>query len=72
MNHLPGGDDDLFINQVANASNTRIVVDPDAFTLSEPKKTFRDWVKQKNRKILQAQTTMAAQHLFSDSFSVFS
>ncbi len=49
VNHLPGGDDDLFINQVANGSNTRIVVDPDAFTLSEPKKTFREWVKQKNR-----------------------
>lgn len=49
VNHLPGGDDDLFINQVANASNTRIVVDPDAFTLSEPKKTFHEWVKQKNR-----------------------
>ena len=49
VNHLPGGDDDLFINQVANGTNTRIVVDPEAFTLSEPKKTFREWVKQKNR-----------------------
>ncbi len=49
VNHLPGGDDDLFINQVANGRNTRIVVDPEAFTLSEPKKTFREWVKQKSR-----------------------
>ena len=49
VNHLPGGDDDLFINQVATGTNTRIVVDPEAFTLSEPKKTFREWVKQKSR-----------------------
>ncbi len=49
VNHLPGGDDDLFINQVANSNNTRIVIDPESFTLSEPKKTFREWVRQKNR-----------------------
>ncbi|MFI5193053.1 MAG: glycosyltransferase [Chitinophagales bacterium] len=49
VNHLPGGDDDLFINQVANGGNTRIVIDPESFTLSEPKNTFREWVKQKSR-----------------------
>ena len=49
INHLPGGDDDLFINMVANEKNTGIVVDPDAFTLSEPKNSFSDWIKQKLR-----------------------
>jgi glycosyltransferase involved in cell wall biosynthesis len=49
VNHLPGGDDDLFINQVATRQNTRIVIDPQSFTLSEPKKTFREWVQQKTR-----------------------
>jgi glycosyltransferase involved in cell wall biosynthesis len=49
INHLPGGDDDLFINMVANKQNTNIVIDPDAFTLSEPKKTFGDWIRQKGR-----------------------
>ena len=49
MNHVPGGDDDLFINMVANKRNTRVVIDPDAFTLSESKKTFIQWVRQKNR-----------------------
>ncbi len=48
-NHLPGGDDDLFINKVATRSNTGVVIHPDAFTLSEPKKTFTDWMRQKNR-----------------------
>lgn len=49
LNHVPGGDDDLFINKAAHRNNTTIVIDHDAITLSEPKKTFGKWVKQKNR-----------------------
>lgn len=48
-NHIPGGDDDLFINMAANGTNTAVVVHPDSFTLSKPKKTFRDWIRQKYR-----------------------
>jgi cellulose synthase/poly-beta-1,6-N-acetylglucosamine synthase-like glycosyltransferase len=49
INHLPGGDDDLFIHKVANKHNTRVVVDADAFTISEPKQNFGDWFRQKGR-----------------------
>ncbi|HYF30328.1 MAG TPA: glycosyltransferase [Chitinophagaceae bacterium] len=49
MNHIPSGDDDLFINKVANKRNTAIVIDKDATILSEPKKTFGDWFRQKTR-----------------------
>lgn len=49
INHVPGGDDDLFINRVATKENTAIVIDPDTFTLSEPKKTFSEWFRQKTR-----------------------
>lgn len=49
INHIPGGDDDLFINKVANAKNTRISIDADSLTLSEPKKSFGHWIRQKNR-----------------------
>lgn len=49
INHLPGGDDDLFINKVATSTNTRIAVEPDSITLSEPKKSFANWIRQKNR-----------------------
>jgi glycosyltransferase involved in cell wall biosynthesis len=49
INHVPGGDDDLFINKVATPKNTKIVIDPESFTLSEPKKTFSEWVRQKTR-----------------------
>lgn len=48
-NNIPGGDDDLFINMAANRKNTKINVDKEAFTLSEPPKTFNQWVRQKNR-----------------------
>lgn len=48
-NHVPGGDDDLFINKAATKDNTAIVIDKDAFTLSEPPKTWNQWVKQKKR-----------------------
>ncbi len=49
INHIPGGDDDLFINKVATKKNTAIVVDPDAFTYSAPAKNFSQWWRQKNR-----------------------
>ena len=48
-NHVPGGDDDLFINKAATKKNTAIVIDKDAFTLSEPPKTWKQWIRQKNR-----------------------
>src|SRR5579871_5300569 len=49
INHVPGGDDDLFINKVATGKNTAIVVDPETFMVSEPKKTFGEWFRQKSR-----------------------
>jgi glycosyltransferase involved in cell wall biosynthesis len=49
INHIPSGDDDLFINRVATKENTSVVIDPEAFTLSKPKQTWKDWRKQKNR-----------------------
>ena len=48
-NHLPGGDDDLFINASATRNNTEVVIDKEAFTLSEPKTTWSEWMKQKRR-----------------------
>ncbi len=49
LNHILSGDDDLFINKVATARNTAIVIDQNAITLSEPKKTFGAWMRQKRR-----------------------
>jgi len=49
INHIPSGDDDLFINKVATARNTAVVIDPDAVTRSIPKTTWSGWLKQKSR-----------------------
>lgn len=49
INHLPGGDDDLFIGKVATKNNTAIVTDHEAYTISQPKTDFASWQKQKFR-----------------------
>lgn len=43
------GDDDLFVNKVADRHNTEVVVAPDSFTWSLPKTSFREWRMQKRR-----------------------
>lgn len=48
-NHIPGGDDDLFINNAATKANTKINIDKDSFTLSRPAATWQQWVTQKKR-----------------------
>lgn len=47
--HITSGDDDLFINQVANSKNVNIEIDENSFTYSEPKNTWQDWNYQKKR-----------------------
>ena len=49
INHIPGGDDDLFVNKSATRKNVAVVIDKDAATLSIPRKTWNGWVKQKYR-----------------------
>lgn len=48
-NHVASGDDDLFINTAATKRNTKINIDKDAFTLSDPPGTWSQWIKQKKR-----------------------
>jgi biofilm PGA synthesis N-glycosyltransferase PgaC len=47
--HLISGDDDLFINQNANAVNTAIRINPEAHTYSETKTGLSDYYRQKRR-----------------------
>jgi glycosyltransferase involved in cell wall biosynthesis len=51
---LKSGDDDLFINEIANTKNTAICFSKESFTISEPKITFSDWILQKRRHISTA------------------
>jgi len=47
--NLLSGDDDLFINQVANSKNTSVVISLESQMETEAKSTFFDWIKQKRR-----------------------
>jgi cellulose synthase/poly-beta-1,6-N-acetylglucosamine synthase-like glycosyltransferase len=46
---IRSGDDDLFINRVAKRTNTAIMVNPESYTLSDPKESFGTWITQKKR-----------------------
>ena len=43
------GDDDLFVNREATATNTAVVCTPDSLTWSVPKNSLSDWLHQKRR-----------------------
>ena len=46
---IKAGDDELFVNQVATRGNTAVVLNRDAFTWSQSKKTMKDWLLQRRR-----------------------
>ena len=50
--HILSGDDDLFINEVANKRNTQIIIHKDGQTISNAKTSYRDWFRQKKRHFL--------------------
>lgn len=52
---IRSGDDDLFINEAANATNTAICYHKESFTSSIPKTSLKDWFKQKRRHVSTAQ-----------------
>jgi glycosyltransferase involved in cell wall biosynthesis len=47
--HLSYGDDDLFVNEAANSTNTAIVFERDGHTTSLPHTDFKAWFFQKRR-----------------------
>ena len=46
---IQSGDDDLFINKAATGRNTRIEIQADALTISKPKTSLDQWIRQKRR-----------------------
>ncbi len=56
MSHMniQSGDDDLFVNEVATKKNTAICFSKESFTYSLPKKSWKEWFKQKIRHISTA------------------
>jgi glycosyltransferase involved in cell wall biosynthesis len=52
--HVKSGDDDLFINEVANKTNTAIVFNEDSYTISPAPQSFLQWFRQKRRHVATA------------------
>ena len=46
---LASGDDDLFVNQVADRQNTAVILPPQAHVFSSPKSTWGGYYRQKSR-----------------------
>jgi cellulose synthase/poly-beta-1,6-N-acetylglucosamine synthase-like glycosyltransferase len=65
-NHIFSGDDDLFVNANATSKNTAIEIEPESFSISEPKKSFGQWQTQKIRHM-----STATQYKFKDKFRLF-
>ncbi len=47
--NIKSGDDDLFVNAVANKKNVKIEINKQTYACSETKKNIKDWVYQKKR-----------------------
>ena len=47
--HIASGDDDLFINEIANNNNVSINIEKDTHTISKPENSFKSWIGQKRR-----------------------
>jgi len=48
---IPSGDDDLFVNKSATRHNVRIAANETCITFSEPKESFKEWIRQKRRHV---------------------
>lgn len=53
--NLQSGDDDLFVNENSKKGNTRIEINAQAVTISNPKETFEQWKLQKSRHLSTSQ-----------------
>lgn len=48
---VKSGDDDLFINEVADKGNTALCYVKESFTISAPKESLKGWIRQKRRHV---------------------
>ncbi len=49
---IMSGDDDLFINHVAQKRNTTVCIEKEGITKSKPKEKFNQWFRQKRRHLV--------------------
>lgn len=68
--HIPSGDDDLLISEVACAKNVGLVVKPEAFTYSEAPQTLKEWWRQKRRHLSTSYHYKPKQAFFLGAFGL--
>ncbi|MES2734336.1 MAG: glycosyltransferase [Bacteroidota bacterium] len=61
--HIVGGDDDLFVSEVANRTNVSVCMQPASFMVSIPKVTYGKWIRQKKRHL-----SVGKHYRFKDKF----
>ncbi len=71
--NLSAGDDDMFINQIANSKNTSIVLSSPSFVKFESFRKYRDWIKAKKSNIISKKHFKASDRLLLNllPFSTF-
>ena len=67
---IKSGDDDLFVNEVADSKNTEICISKESFTISQPKNSFKDWVLQKRRHVSTAKLYKTKHQLLLGTFYI--
>ncbi|RYD80131.1 MAG: glycosyltransferase [Sphingobacteriales bacterium] len=68
---INSGDDDLFVNHNATATNTAVQLNPESFTLSQPKKSWMAWFHQKKRH-MRTGKLYKAKHKYALAYIFFS
>ena len=58
--HITSGDDDLFVNEAASATNTNACISHTSITYSKAKTSFKEWRRQKHRHLTTAPQYNAA------------
>lgn len=67
---ITGGDDDLFVNRVATAKNTRVSMGAKAITWSRPKESWREFLHQKLRHLSVGKKYRAMDKIILSLFSL--
>ena len=62
--HFPSGDDDLFIQEVANKQNVAITISSESHTISESKQRWKEWFFQRRRHITSSEKYKFSHKLF--------
>lgn len=69
--HILSGDDDLFVQEVANGKNTAIALNPASFTLSPGPSSVSAWLKQKTRHLSTGKLYSGKYKMLLGTYSVF-